>query len=86
MGPAHRASGASPRDVMLASPPGTHRAELATAAPIPAAPAISDMGTPADLLQRRPDLIAAERHLAAANACSGAAIGRSAAAGAMSKR
>lgn len=61
-------------DVMLASPPGTHRAELATAAPIPAAPAISDMGTPADLLQRRPDLIAAERHLAAANARIGAAI------------
>ena len=61
-------------DVMLASPPGTHRAELGTAAPIPAVPAISDMGTPADLLQRRPDLIAAERHLAASNARIGAAI------------
>lgn len=61
-------------DVMLGSPPGTHRAELLTAAPIPAAPSVSDMGTPADLLQRRPDLIAAERHLAAANARIGAAI------------
>jgi len=61
-------------DVMLGSPPGTHRAELATAAPIPAAPSLSDMGTPADLLQRRPDLIAAERHLAAANARIGAAM------------
>ncbi|APR35707.1 efflux transporter outer membrane subunit [Paraburkholderia sp. SOS3] len=61
-------------DVMLGSPPGTHRAELLTAAPIPAAPSISDMGTPADLLQRRPDLIAAERHLAASNARIGAAI------------
>ncbi len=62
-------------DVMLGSPPGTHRAELAAAAPIPAAPSISDMGTPAELLQRRPDLIAAERHLAASNARIGEAIG-----------
>ncbi|HTR10904.1 MAG TPA: efflux transporter outer membrane subunit [Paraburkholderia sp.] len=61
-------------DVMLGSPPGTHRAELLAAAPIPAAPSISGMGTPADLLQRRPDLIAAERHLAASNARIGAAI------------
>lgn len=61
-------------DVMLGTPPGTHRAELAVAAPIPAVPSISDMGTPADLLQRRPDLIAAERHLAATNAQIGAAM------------
>ncbi|PQV47644.1 efflux transporter outer membrane subunit [Paraburkholderia sp. BL21I4N1] len=61
-------------DVMLGSPPGTHRAELLTSAPIPAAPPIADMGTPADLLQRRPDLIAAERHLAASNARIGAAM------------
>ena len=61
-------------DVMLGSPPGTHRADLADARSIPAAPSIADMGTPADLLQRRPDLIAAERHLAASNARIGAAI------------
>lgn len=61
-------------DVMLGSPPGTHRTELASAAPIPSVPSISDMGTPADLLQRRPDLIAAERHLASTNAQIGAAI------------
>lgn len=61
-------------DVMLGSPVGTHRAELASAVPIPAPPSISDMGTPSDLLQRRPDLIAAERHLAASNARIGAAI------------
>jgi NodT family efflux transporter outer membrane factor (OMF) lipoprotein len=61
-------------DVMLGAPPGTHRDELVTAAPIPAAPGISDMGTPADLLQRRPDLIAAERHVAASNARIGAAM------------
>lgn len=61
-------------DVMLGSPPGSHRGELTSVAPIPASPPISEMGTPADLLQRRPDLIVAERHLAATNARIGAAI------------
>ncbi len=61
-------------DVMLGSPPGTHRAELAVIAPIPATPKIASLGSPADLLQRRPDLIVAERHLAAANARIGEAI------------
>jgi NodT family efflux transporter outer membrane factor (OMF) lipoprotein len=61
-------------DVMLGTPPGTHRAELSATAPIPSAPSIAEMGAPADLLQRRPDLIAAERHLAASNARIGAAI------------
>jgi len=61
-------------DVMLGSPPGTHRTELAAAAPIPATPKIASLGSPADLLQRRPDLIVAERHLAAANARIGEAI------------
>jgi len=61
-------------DVMLGTPPGTHRTELSATAPIPSAPSIAEMGAPADLLQRRPDLIAAERHLAASNARIGAAI------------
>ena len=61
-------------DVMLGVPPGTHRAELKAAAPIPATPRITEMGTPAELLQRRPDLIAAERRLAAANARIGEAM------------
>jgi NodT family efflux transporter outer membrane factor (OMF) lipoprotein len=61
-------------DVMLGSPPGEHRAELVAAAPIPATPKIASLGSPADLLQRRPDLIVAERHLAAANARIGEAI------------
>lgn len=61
-------------DVMLGSPPGTHRAELAVIAPIPATPKVASLGSPADLLQRRPDLIVAERHLAAANARIGEAI------------
>lgn len=61
-------------DVMLGVAPGTHRGELEAVAPIPSAPRIADMGSPADLLQRRPDLIVAERRLAAANARIGAAI------------
>jgi NodT family efflux transporter outer membrane factor (OMF) lipoprotein len=61
-------------DVMLGVPPGTYRVELAEARPIPAAPQISSIGTPADLLRRRPDLIVAERRLAAANAKIGAAV------------
>lgn len=61
-------------DVLLAQTPGTSRSLLATAAPIPQAPAIGATGTPADMIRRRPDLIAAERQLAASNARIGAAI------------
>ena len=61
-------------DVMLGTPPGTHRRQLATMESIPAAPQIIAMGTPADLLRRRPDLIVAERRLAASNARIGEAI------------
>ncbi|CAM3943375.1 efflux transporter outer membrane subunit [Bordetella tumulicola] len=61
-------------DVMLGVAPGTHRIELEAAAPIPVMPPITDMGSPADLLQRRPDLIVAERRLAATNARIGEAV------------
>ena len=61
-------------DVMLGSPPGTHRAELAEADAIPVAPQIAAAGSPGELLRRRPDLIAAERRLAASNARIGVAI------------
>lgn len=61
-------------DVILGTPPGTHRAELATLVPIPSTPTITEMGTPGELLSRRPDLIIAERHLAASNAKIGAAM------------
>ncbi|MDR6711740.1 NodT family efflux transporter outer membrane factor (OMF) lipoprotein [Pseudomonas hunanensis] len=61
-------------DVVLGTPPGTHRGELSAAGAIPSAPRISQIGSPADLLRRRPDLIAAERRLKGANARIGVAI------------
>lgn len=61
-------------DVLLGAQPGTYRHLLDTApAMIPAAPAIVDTGSPADLLHRRPDLIIAERKLAASSARIGVA-------------
>ncbi|GLG83795.1 efflux transporter outer membrane subunit [Acinetobacter calcoaceticus] len=61
-------------DVMLGTIPGTHRAELTELKPIPVIPNITETGTPRDLLRRRPDLIMAERQLAASNARIGSAI------------
>ncbi|MGO4322442.1 efflux transporter outer membrane subunit [Pseudomonas sp. KB_12] len=61
-------------DVMLGTSPGTHRTQLANGRSIPLAPQITTMGTPADLLRRRPDLIVAERRLAASNARIGEAV------------
>ncbi len=60
--------------VLMGEQPGTYRALLSRPAAIPTAPAIVDIGSPADLLQRRPDLIVAERKLAASNARIGSAI------------
>lgn len=61
-------------DVLLGAQPGAHRAMLSAPSAIPAAPAIVDIGAPADLLRRRPDLIIAERKLAASNARIGVAV------------
>jgi outer membrane protein TolC len=61
-------------DVLLGVPPGTYRAALSAPMPVPAAPGLAETGTPAEMIRRRPDLIVAERRLAAANARIGVAI------------
>ncbi|NMG77578.1 efflux transporter outer membrane subunit [Aromatoleum diolicum] len=61
-------------DVLLGVPPGTYRTALAAVTPVPVAPGLAETGTPAEMIRRRPDLIAAERRLAAANARIGAAV------------
>ncbi len=61
-------------DVLLGVQPGTYRTELAAVTPVPVAPGLAASGSPADMIRRRPDLIAAERRLAAANAQIGVAI------------
>ena len=61
-------------DVLLGAQPGTYRAELSPTAPVPVAPGFAETGTPVDMIRRRPDLIVAERRLAAANARIGVAI------------
>ena len=61
-------------DVLMGEQPGTERVRLSAPGAIPMAPAITAIGSPADLLQRRPDLIVAERKLAASNAQIGSAI------------
>jgi NodT family efflux transporter outer membrane factor (OMF) lipoprotein len=61
-------------DVLLGVQPGTYRAELAAVTPVPVAPGLAAAGTPAEMIRRRPDLIVAERRLAAANARIGVAI------------
>lgn len=49
--------------------------ELTVAGPIPEAPPILHIGTPAQLLRRRPDIRMAERNLASATARIGVAVG-----------
>lgn len=61
-------------DVLMGAQPGTYAAELSLVADIPEVPDISGYGTPTDLLRRRPDIIAAERMVAASNARIGQAL------------
>ena len=60
-------------DVLLGDAPGTNRALFATLAPIPQGP-VPAVGEPGDLLRNRPDVIAAEASLRAANARIGQSI------------
>jgi NodT family efflux transporter outer membrane factor (OMF) lipoprotein len=61
-------------DVLMGAQPGTYAAELAKPADIPGAPAVPADQSASDLLRRRPDIIAAERRLAASNARIGVAV------------
>jgi NodT family efflux transporter outer membrane factor (OMF) lipoprotein len=61
-------------DVLMGVPVGTYRAELAQTADLPSTPEPSGSLTPADLLRHRPDVVAAEQQLVAANARIGAAL------------
>jgi NodT family efflux transporter outer membrane factor (OMF) lipoprotein len=61
-------------DVLLGQQPGTVADVLREPAEIPKVPPIPAPGTPTQVLRRRPDVIAAERTLAAANARIGQAL------------
>ena len=61
-------------DVLMGAQPGTYAAELASVTDIPEVPEISGYGTPTELLRRRPDIIAADRMVAASNARIGQAL------------
>src|SRR5437879_988086 len=61
-------------DVLLSVQPGTSATELEAPRDIPSVPSVPDNDTPLDVLRRRPDVIAAERHLAASNARIGQAL------------
>jgi NodT family efflux transporter outer membrane factor (OMF) lipoprotein len=61
-------------DVLMGAQPGTYARELNVAGAIPSVPAIPGNEQPVDMLRRRPDIIAAERRLAASNERIGAAI------------
>jgi NodT family efflux transporter outer membrane factor (OMF) lipoprotein len=61
-------------DVLMGVQPGTYASELSASKDIPAVPSIGRTLDAADLLRRRPDVIAAERRVAASNARIGQAL------------
>ena len=60
-------------DVLMGAQPGTYAQELNPVTPIPSIPNIGSQ-QPTDVLRRRPDIIAAERRLAASNEQIGTAL------------
>ena len=60
--------------ILLGQPPLALNAELAETKPVPAVPAVVPIGLPSELLRRRPDVMEAERVLAAATAAQGIAV------------
>jgi NodT family efflux transporter outer membrane factor (OMF) lipoprotein len=61
-------------DVLMGVQPGTYAQELGQVREIPAMPPVPANNEPTDMLRRRPDIIAAERRLAASNERIGAAV------------
>jgi outer membrane protein, multidrug efflux system len=59
--------------VLIGQPPTALEAELSAPLPLPAFPTLVALGSPADLLRRRPDIRVTERNLAAATARVGVA-------------
>jgi len=61
-------------DVLMGVQPGTYAGELSQVRDIPAVPRVPANNEPTEMLRRRPDIIAAERRLAASNEQIGAAL------------
>jgi NodT family efflux transporter outer membrane factor (OMF) lipoprotein len=60
--------------VLVGEPPGTLDAQLSPTAPLPAIPAVVEVGVPSTLARRRPDIRQAEAQLHAATANVGIAV------------